>query len=265
MDKVIVGAVVMDRKTAIFLVVMVIVVCAASVAYYFAFLPVPAPFSIQVTPEEILDSYPGQKCVFMVAIKEEENGKGEPVTVSATAPDASVTIEPQAIAIGQVAEVTVIPAEASENSTITVTFTGERGGLKETNTTTIEVRKAITWPNGEEDPMGALAAEIREKFTPWLADNHPEFDITNETEWTGVLIRPHHMVVMFYLFLSEEWEMGVSWHVMIPPHDWARTYLRNRYTETSPSYAFELSSYTMEDYTIREVTLEEAFAESVWR
>ena len=62
-----------------------------------------------------------------------------------------------------------------------------------------------------------------------------------------------------------EWEIGVSWHVMIPPHDQARIYLRNRYTEATRSYAFELSSYTMEDYTILEVTLEEAFAESVWR
>ena len=259
------GATALDRKSAIFLVIMVVIICAASVAYYFAPRPVPAPFSIQVTPEEILDSYPGQKCVFTVVIKEEEDGNGTPVTISATAPDASVTVEPQAITVGQVAEVTVIPAEASENSTIAVTFTGERGGLKETNTTTIDVRKAIMWPNGEEDPLGALAAEIRNKFVPWLAANHPEFGITNETEWTGVMIRPHHLVVMFYLFFSEEWEMGVSWHVTIPPHDWARIYLRNRYTETSPSYAFELSSYTMEDYTIREVTLEEAFAESVWR
>ncbi|MDH5440147.1 MAG: hypothetical protein OEZ48_03915 [Candidatus Bathyarchaeota archaeon] len=54
-----------------------------------------------------------------------------------------------------------------------------------------------------------------------------------------------------------EWEIGVSWHVMIQPQDRARIYLRNRYTEATPSYAFELSSYTMEDYTIREVTLEE--------
>jgi hypothetical protein len=255
----------MDRKQAIIMTIIVVTVCVASVAYYFASLPVPAPFSIQVTPQEILDSYPGQKCVFMVVIKEEENGNGEPLDISASATDASVTVEPQAIAVGQVAEVTVIPAETSENSTVAVTFTGERGRLKETNTTTIEVRKSIAWPNGDEDPLGALATEIQDKFVPWLAANHPEFGITNETEWTGVLIRPHHMVVMFYLFFSEEWEMGVSWHVMIPPHDWARIYLRNRDTETSPSYAFELSSYTMEDYTIREVTLEEAFAESVWR
>lgn len=117
---------------------------------------------------------------------------------------------------------------------------------------------------GEEDPMGALAAEIRDRFIPWLAANHPEFDLTNETEWVGVMIRPHHMVVMFYLFFSEEWEMGVSWHVMIPPHDWARIYLRNRSIDAQPSYAFEISSLDAQEEP-HDVDPKDAFAESVWR
>ncbi len=45
-----------------------------------------------------------------------------------------------------------------------------------------------------------------------------------------------------YIFLSEEWEMYVTWHVMIPPYDWARIYLRHRYNQTAPTYAFEISS-----------------------
>jgi len=114
------------------------------------------------------------------------------------------------------------------------------------------------------DEMGSLAAEIRDEFIPWLAENHPEFGITSETEWTGTIVRPHFMVVMFYLFFSEEWEMGVSWHVMVPPHDWARIYLRHRFTEVSPSYAFEISSRDAQEEP-HAVDLKDAFAESVWR
>ena len=36
--------------------------------------------------------------------------------------------------------------------------------------------------------------------------------------------------------------MGVRWHVMSPPHDWAEIYLRHRTTETVPSYAFKIAS-----------------------
>jgi hypothetical protein len=47
---------------------------------------------------------------------------------------------------------------------------------------------------------------------------------------------------MHYLFFSDEWEMHVAWHIMIPPYDWVRIDLRRRYVETAPSRAFEISS-----------------------
>jgi len=64
------------------------------------------------------------------------------------------------------------------------------------------------------------AIEVQDAFIPWLEANHPEFGITAETEWTPTIVRPHFMVVMYYLFFSDEWEMGVRWHVMISPYDY---------------------------------------------
>jgi len=216
-------------------------------------------FSMQVIPARVDDAVAGQRCVFLVVIKELEWAKGTAVNISATAFNASVTVNPQAITPGQVAEVTVIPDEASANSTLRIIVIGERGRVKKTKTITIKVGEGLA---GSLEP---LAAEIRDKFVPWLAENHPELGITNETEWTGTIVRPHIVVVMYYLFFSEDWEMGVSWHVTIPPHNWARIYLRHRFTEASPSYAFKLSSWTAEDYEIYAVDLKDAFAESVWR
>jgi len=88
---------------------------------------------------------------------------------------------------------------------------------------------------------------MRDKFVPWLATNHPEFDITSETEWTGTIVNPGILVVMHYMFFSEDWEMYLTWHVMIPPYDWTRIYLRSRFTETQSSYAFEISSVQGEE------------------
>jgi len=200
----------------------------------------PCPFSLQVIPEHIEDSIAGQRCVFLVVVADEGrgSGEGEAVNISATAPGAAVTVNPQAITPGQVAEVTVIPDKASTGRTLSVNITGERG-LKQTDTTTVNVKEgeAMPWP---------YAAEVRDSFIPWLAKNHPEFGITSETEWTGTIVYPGILVVSYYLYFSEDWEMGVRWHVTIVPHDWAEIYLRNRFTETQPSHAFKIDSYQMD-------------------
>lgn len=184
-------------------------------------------FSLQVIPAQIEDAVAGQRCVFLVVVADEGEGigKGVAVDISATTLGSAVTVDPQATTSGQVAEVTVIPDEASANSTLTVTITGEREGSKQTETTTIDVWEGLAGPLEEE--MSPLATEIRDKFIPWLAVSHPEFGITDETEWTETIVRPHIQVVMFCLFFSDDWEMGVSWHVTVPPHDWARIYLRH--------------------------------------
>lgn len=54
-------------------------------------------------------------------------------------------------------------------------------------------------------------------------------------------MQPHILVVSHYLFFSEEWEMGLQWHIMIAPYDWARIYLRPR-AEVQPTHAFEITS-----------------------
>ena len=41
--------------------------------------------------------------------------------------------------------------------------------------------------------------------------------------------------------------MGLTWHVMIPPDDWARIYLRRRFHEIRPSHAFEIASLDAND------------------
>ena len=207
------------------------------------------PFSMQVIPEKMKASVSGQMCVFLVTVAEEGLGsdEGKAVNISATAIDATVTVSPQAIAPGQVAEVIVVPEVTllpdEESRTLTVTINGERDGLEQTETVTLDVLQDIPDP----EAMAPYATELRDKFIPWLEANYPEFGITSETEWTPTIVRPHFMVVMYYLFFSEDWEMGLRWHVMIPPSDWAEIYLRHRTTEVSPTYAFKISSLEAQD------------------
>ena len=133
-----------------------------------------------------------------------------------------------------------------------MTVTGKRE-LEEKATTTIPV---VEWSNEEPE----LAPQIRDMFVSWLEANHPELNMTGQTEWSGTLVTPRFLVVTHYLYFSEEWEMHVYWHVMIEPYNWARIELRQRFKELSPSLAFEIPSYTSapEPYAIEP-------PEEVWR
>ena len=179
----------------------------------------------------------GQKCIFLVSIIDQASSGSGSVQISALNEEnmADVQVNPSRINAGQIAEVIVVPKTESVGKNLTITITGARNGLVQKETTKVEV---IDW----EDTLGPEAAEMRDKFIPWLAANYPQFNITSETKWEGTIVNPRILVVMHYIFLSDEWEMYVTWHVMIPPSDWVKVYLRHRSNETSSSYAFEISS-----------------------
>lgn len=256
-------------KKTIWIALFLACVIAASIgAYSYYASTLPAGFSLQVIPEKFEDAVNMQRCLFLVIVSSEGEGvgRGEPVTISVDPIEgANVVVEnsnilyrpPGARMPLQVCEVTVTPivkpGGEPEERIVTVKIHGEREGLKETESATINVREAF-----ESIP---LATEIRDKFVPWLAENHPELGITAETEWIETVVLPHIIVVQYYLFFSDEWEMGLQWHVTIAPHNWARIYLRRRFHETTPSYGFELSSWSEPEYEIRAIDP----PEEIWR
>jgi hypothetical protein len=237
------------------LIIIAIVIIGGIGAYYYII-----PFSIHLIPSKVPDTAIGQMSVFLVSV---ENGVGNVKLSSTITPaprflNGTPVVEPSEIAPGQVAEITVYPFAFGN---VTLTVKGERFGFTQTETITFTVLEMVV----SDGDLSDLAEEIQETFIPWLTKNRPEFGITEETEWTGTVVKPNILVVMHYLFFSDEWEMGLTWHVTIEPHNWARIYLRRRYIEAAPSQAFQLSSWTAENYTIQEVNLKDAFAEEVWR
>jgi len=229
-----------------------IIVVIAIVAI--ATLPSTPEFHINVIPEQLNgDSIAGQHCVFLVTITDEGQEGQLPVRISAKAPGSDVVIYQQDIVEGQVAEVVVIPAQASTGKTIKVTITGNRGSSTD--------KKVVSFAVVEgEDDRQEYAVELLDRFVPWLATNHPELGITGDTAWNGTMVSPVWLVVSHYLFFSEEWEVHISWHIMVPPYDWAKIDLRHRFDELEPSYAFEIASLNA---TSEPVPTE--LPETVWR
>jgi hypothetical protein len=215
--------------------------------------PIPE-FHINVIPEQLRGaSIAGQHCVFLVTMTDEGQEGQIPVRISAQAPGAEMVIYQQDIVEGQVAEVIVIPAQASINKTIEVTITGNRSSRTDEKVVSFDVVEG-------EDDIQEYAVELFDRFVPWLATNHPELGITDDTEWNGTIVSPQWVVVTHYLFFAEEWEVHIEWHVTIPPYDWARVDLRHRFDELEPSYAFEISSVNA---TSEPIPIEPP--ETVWR
>jgi hypothetical protein len=219
-------------------------------------------FHINVIPETPVQtngdsvfkySIAGQHFVFLVTITDDGQESELPVTISAKAPGAEVVIYQQDIVEGQVAEVVVIPTQASIGNNITVTITGNRSSASDEKVASFEVAEG-------EDDRQEYAEMLLDRFVSWLATNHPELGITEDTAWNGTMVSPVWLVVSHYLFFSEEWELHIEWHIMIPPDDWARIDLRHRFDELEPSYAFEISSVNA---TSEPIPIE--VPETVWR
>jgi len=240
------------------LLIALTVFCAAGWALGLTRVGSPAPFTLIVLPHRMVDTIPGQKCVFLVKIIDEGCGYGkyEAVNISVmeldVLSDVVVTIDPPAIIPGQVGEVTVIPGNEVEepnglirdmpipvgpdpDEILTIRIMAERQGLIRTESVTLNVSEG-------RDEFAVLASEYRDRFIPWLAENYKGLGIDEETEWTGTIVNPHIVVVMYYLFFSEQWEMGLRWHVTIPPYDYAEIYLRRRDTNLSATHAFKIFS-----------------------
>ncbi len=94
------------------------------------------------------------------------------------------------------------------------------------------------------------ALVLRDRFVAWLASAHPELGISAETTWRRVPAGAEILVVEHELFFSEEWELGLSWHVMIAPDDWAEMYLRHRGDELAPSFGARIASVVGGDHPV---------------
>ena len=229
------------------IVVVVVVIVIAC-------LQPPPEFHINVIPEQLKgESIAGQRCVFLVTITDDGQEDQAPVRISATAPGSEVVIYQEDIVEGKVAEVVVIPGTASIGTVIEVTITGNRASASDEKVVRFDVVEG-------EDDRQEYAEELLDRFVPWLATNHPELGITDDIAWNGTMVSPVWLVVSHYLFFSEEWEAHISWHIMVPPDDWARVDFRHRFDELAPSYAFEISSVNA---TSEPVQIEPP--ETVWR
>jgi len=202
--------------------------------------PSPPPgeaFTIDVSPPElpleIRLLLPGEASSFLVKVAELAYGSS-PVVISATAEGATVTKVIQPTNEKPVGEVWIVPDPTTAETTGTLAITASSGAT----VTTVE-RTFGVFPMADE--RGHDAQPYFERWIAWLAAAHPELGIDESTDW-----QPHFvstlLVVSHYAYVSDEWELTVAWHNMIPPDDWTEIHLRRRGVDLTPSLAFRQDS-----------------------
>jgi hypothetical protein len=160
-------------------------------------------------------------------------GGTAPVAISTLADGATVEPATRTIDPGTAAEFTLVPASGTTTAALDLTAT--RGDSTKTASLAVDV---IEWT----DDLEPLATELRERFVAYLESNRSELGITRETSWVPTITKPQILVVMHYLFFSEDWEMGITWHVTVPEHAWSHMYLRPR-AELRPTIGLEIPSW----------------------
>jgi len=201
-------------------------------------IPLSAGISLRAYPREVLDAPAGEPCLILVTVDESRPGRPRwDLTLTVEAPGAEATVFPLVLGANSVAEVLLVPPVSAVGSDIPVRVSGGLG----VKPATASVR--VTEPPEVPDALRRSAERILDGFGRWIEETVPEIDPASSADWQGIPIRLHRLVVSHYMFLSPEWEIVVWWHVTVPPHDWARIYVRKRFTDDRPRAAAEISSF----------------------
>jgi hypothetical protein len=140
-----------------------------------------------------------------------------------------------------VVEIIVKPRQSISPGLYTITVMATNSDFRRKLRLTVNV---INWMSSG----GAHAAPKQKPFASWLETNHPELGDFSHREWSVYATYPGILVVEHWTYLDAEWEMRICFHVMIPPYDWSKMWLRKR-GEWEPT----LAAMRETDGTIHEI------------
>lgn len=129
----------------------------------------------------------------------------------------------------RIAEITIRPSEHVETKTYRINVVAccphesDQASAKPAQTLCLEV-EIIPWCS----PDPTLAEIKRDELVRWVQQTHPEFGDFFYQKWYPYITYPGILVVEHWTFLSEQWEMRICFHAMIPPYDWSKILLRER-------------------------------------
>jgi hypothetical protein len=148
-------------------------------------------------------------------------------------------------AYSRLVEIFISPKQEHIGLVIEIILTANLSNLIVSDSAIVEV---VNWTMIDS----SYAEILLEPFISYLSENETSFQINENTSWGGISSGIEILIVQHYLFISEFWELEISWHVMIAPHDWVNVYLRER-SDKSPIWAGMIESWSSGNLTVLEI------------
>jgi hypothetical protein len=192
-------------------------------------------------PVAMRPAIPGERVCFLVQVFDRYIDDGE-ITFAATGDGVTIDTVPTAVPdVDEVAElwVTIDPIGGTDEEIATVELTVTHGGADPVEW--VESRSIVVAPYTND--RAEIAEQYFEFWVGWLAAEHPELGIDETTEWEPMYVSAL-WIVSKYAYWSDEWEMVVAWHEMVPPDDYTEVYLRRRDSELAYSLSFRQESFS---------------------
>lgn len=231
-----------SKRVLISIVILLVVISSSSVIILTYLNTGPSRLEISFTPDS-LNTIPDDVGWFLVEIDTDQYIVDYNVDISTNVSvDTDYNYWPETPLL----EVFLYPNSSHIDLCIEINVTFSSGSLTASDTAQMDV---LNWTASDL----AYVLERKNVFIEYLIDNHPEFGITHGTEWTPIYNCAGILIVGHYLFLSDDWELEIDWHVMIPPYDWVRVYLRNR-ADLDPSWAGEIQSWSTNNTVVLEIS-----------
>jgi hypothetical protein len=192
------------------------------------------PLVLTKSPEFVNRLIPGRRPLALVSAAA---GEGERSALAGRSSLAGMTVsfEPDTLAPGDTVEVWVSVPAVSEDAPFTVTV--EVGEGEETQTLTVD---ATAVPGA--DDVAETARDIASVFLGRLTGSVPGLPVDTSglvggTPVAGLLVVTH------YAWFTEELEIGLAWHIMVAPDDFAELYIRPR-DQQVPTHTYRINSWS---------------------
>ncbi|MBI5089161.1 MAG: hypothetical protein HZB15_09970 [Actinobacteria bacterium] len=192
--------------------------------------PVVAP-QLRSSPTYVNRVIPGRRPLALVAV--EDHG-GAALRAAIDLPGAEASVEPAELNDSGVAEVWVDLPPTDREQPFSVTVLADRQDAERA------VTIAATAVPGTDD-LASTATDIVTVFLHDLAGEAglpagPD-GLTNGTPVAGLLVVSH------YAWFTDQYEIGLSWHIMVAPDDFSELYLRPR-NQLVPGRAWRIDSWS---------------------
>ncbi|NHJ47754.1 MAG: hypothetical protein FK733_08200 [Asgard group archaeon] len=230
----------MNKKIVITLVVFFSIISVTSIV-----LGVYQPWKskdteIEFTHNETL-SYPNQKTWIVARFFCDVDGLMDVSVNTNQSIDMDYTVR-EGLNMYYFVDIFLYPNQTHLNKTILVTLSVTIGDHVTQKTSIVNV---IDWTGN----LTSEVEEILDCFSSYLIENFTSFDQAENDTLEFMGITPQILVVSHYLFRTDNWELCISRHVTIAPHDWVQIYLRSR-DSFLPSWAWTIDSWSSLNHTI---------------